>query len=235
MATASVKNWTEFQHYKNRCPPWIKLQKSILDNFEFACLPIASKALAPLLWLLASESMDGSVRIDAEWLSFRLRFTVQDIRAGITPLIEKGFLTVASDVLAECLQDACLEGEGEGETEKKADAIAPAPSVSEKPKKPKSAAVTITTWLASLGDADAIPANDPIFDYAEKAGISPDFLTLSWLRFVETHKENGKRQASWPATYRNAVRSNWYKLWWFTPTGECQLTTTGEQARRVAA
>lgn len=117
MTVATVKKWADFQHYKNRCPPWIKLQKSILDDFEFACLPLASKALAPLLWLLASESMDGSVRIDPEWLAFRLRFTTADIEAGIKPLIDKGFLIVASDALAPRLQDACLEGEGEGETE----------------------------------------------------------------------------------------------------------------------
>lgn len=117
MTTAVVKKWADFQHYKNRCPPWIKLQKSILDDFEYACLPIASKALAPLLWLLASESMDGSVRIDADWLAFRLRFSVSDIHAGITPLIDKGFLVLASGTLAPCLHDACLEGEAEAEGE----------------------------------------------------------------------------------------------------------------------
>jgi hypothetical protein len=117
MAIAHVKNWSEFQHYKNRCPPWIKLRKSILDDFEFSCLPIASKAIAPLLWLLASESMDGAVRIDADWLAFRLRFSIADVNAGLSPLIEKGFLILASGALAPCLRDACLEGEGEGEAE----------------------------------------------------------------------------------------------------------------------
>lgn len=110
---AKVKKWADFQHYKNRCPPWIKLQKSILDDYDFACLPIASKALAPLIWLLASESMDGEVCIDPQWLSFRLRFSLDDVKKGLTPLIEKGFLIVASEVLADCLQDACLEGEAE--------------------------------------------------------------------------------------------------------------------------
>lgn len=112
---ARVKKWADFQHYKNRCPPWIKLQKSILDDFDFACLPVASKALAPLIWLLASESMDGEVCIDPQWLSFRLRFSLDDVKKGLTPLIEKGFLVLDSGVLAECLHDACLEGEGEGE------------------------------------------------------------------------------------------------------------------------
>lgn len=140
MATfAKVKKWGEFQHYKNRNPPWIKLQKSTLDDFDFACLPLASKALAPLLWLLASESQDGTVRIDPDWLAFRLRFTEADVVAGLTPLIDKGFLICASDVLAPCLQDACLETEGEAETEGENTLSAsadPSESADEKPKPP---------------------------------------------------------------------------------------------------
>jgi hypothetical protein len=109
MATAVVKKWADFQHYKNRCPPWIKLQKSILDDFDFACLPIASKALAPLLWLLASESVNGEVCIDSDFLTFRLRWSADDIAVGIEGLISKGFLIVASDALAERKQSARLE------------------------------------------------------------------------------------------------------------------------------
>jgi hypothetical protein len=120
--------------------------------------------------------------------------------------------------------------------QKKADATASAPVDPEKPAKPKTQAVTIATWLASVGDADAIPADDPIFDYAERVGIPPDYLTLSWLRFVEDHRAKAKRQKDWPATYRNAVRGNWYGIWFIKPeTGECVLTTKGEQARRALA
>lgn len=118
MVMAQVKNWAEFQHYKNRCPPWIKLQKNLLDNYDFACLPLASKALAPLLWLLASESLDGQVCIDSDFLTFRLRWSEGDIAVGIEGLVSKGFITVASGVLAECKQSARLERErGETETE----------------------------------------------------------------------------------------------------------------------
>ena len=28
-------NWGELQHYKDRSPPWIKLHKKLLDNFEW--------------------------------------------------------------------------------------------------------------------------------------------------------------------------------------------------------
>ena len=118
MTIATVKKWADFQHYKNRCPPWIKLQKSILDDYDFACLPIASKALAPLIWLLASEAIDGQVCIDSDFLTFRLRWTADDIAVGLEALISKGFLIVASDALAERKQSARLEEIEESREEK---------------------------------------------------------------------------------------------------------------------
>jgi hypothetical protein len=115
------KNWAEFQHYRNRRPPWIKLHRAILDDFDFCCLPLASKALAPLLWLLAADETDGTLPADAERIAHRLRWTVQDVSAGLKPLIEKGFMILASGVLAECKQVASAETEGETETEREGD------------------------------------------------------------------------------------------------------------------
>lgn len=112
--------------------------------------------------------------------------------------------------------------------------IPPATAAGSAPDKKKSGAVEITTWLASLGDADAIPADDPIYTYAEQVGIPDAFLLLSWHSFREAYTSSKKKQSDFPKTYRNAVKGNWYKLWWFTPEGECKLTTPGEQARRAA-
>jgi hypothetical protein len=103
------------------------------------------------------------------------------------------------------------------------------------PKSASGKAIEIDTWLSSLGDTDAVPATDPIFDYAEKAGIPLDFLAMSWKRFVDDMRERKTRKRNWVAHYRNAVRGNWFKLWWFTPEGDCRLTTVGEQERRAAA
>lgn len=116
--------------------------------------------------------------------------------------------------------------------------IPPADAAGSAPSDPKPKAKrppTITEWLGSLGDADAIPANDPVYAYAEKAGIPDDFLLLSWAEFKSAYTASGKRQKDFPATYRNAVKGNWYKLWWITPDGEYRLTTAGEQAKRAQA
>lgn len=111
------KNWAVFQHYKDRCPPWIKLHRDLLNDRVFMCLPLASKALAPLLWLLASESKDGTFDGSLDELVFRLHITPKDYQDGVKPLIDKGFFVVASGVLADCYQDAIPEREREGETE----------------------------------------------------------------------------------------------------------------------
>ena len=113
------KNWLVFQHYKDRSPPWIKLHRDLLNNRDFITLPLASKALAPLLWLLASEHKNGVFDATTEELAFRLRMSEKEVEAGIKPLIQKGFFLDASTMLAPRLQDAIPERETETETERK--------------------------------------------------------------------------------------------------------------------
>lgn len=102
MQTLTPKNWGEFQHYKDRSPSWIKLHKKILDDYKFHCLPLASKALAPMLWLLASEYEQGEIEFNTEELAFRLRMKPQEFTEAVKPLIEFGFFNLKG----ECLQDA---------------------------------------------------------------------------------------------------------------------------------
>ena len=111
------KNWVSFQHYKHRSPPWIKFHRSILNDRNYSSLPLASKALAPLMWLLASESKDGTFDGSLDELVFRLHITPKDYQDGVKPLIDKGFFIVASGVLAECKQVAIPERETEKEIE----------------------------------------------------------------------------------------------------------------------
>lgn len=109
-------NWAELQHYKDRAPPWIKLHKKLLDNFDFQSLPVASRALAPMLWLLASEHEKGVIDATPEKLAFRLRMKESEVKDALKPLIDKDFFSVVqvdSSVLAKVGRDARPETEAE--------------------------------------------------------------------------------------------------------------------------
>jgi len=223
--TITPKGWDSFQHYKDRKPSWIKLHRDLLDNYEFHLLPVASKALAPCLWLLASEYEGGEIPADWRLIAFRLRMSPEEVESSVTPLIDKGFF-IASDLLADCKQSACLEKEREKEKEREEEPVSVA-----KPKRQKTKETTLTDWLTALGDEDAIAADDPIMVETEAAGVPAEFMALAWQVFKRDWAN--KRQKDWRATFRNAIRGNWLKIWWFDQaTEQCRLTTAGEQARR---
>jgi hypothetical protein len=82
--TISIKGWSNFQHFKDRRPPWIKLYRELLDDVEWHELdPKAAKALV-MLWLIASE--DEGRLPDAKTLAFRLRISVSDVKSLIIKL-----------------------------------------------------------------------------------------------------------------------------------------------------
>jgi hypothetical protein len=101
----------------------------------------------------------------------------------------------------------------------------------DKPAAKATAAIGISKFLENCKETgdDPIPETDPIFTYTSEAKIPDDFLHLYWLEFVERNKESGKRYKDWRSAFRNAVRGNWYKLWWLD--GESYLlSTNGKQA-----
>lgn len=100
------KNWREFQHYhggkngKGR-PPWIKLHHKILDDKDFQTLPVSSRALAPMLWLMAADTPAGTIlTADIAW---RLRMTDKQVEEALNPLLEKSFFEVVDDVPRQVL------------------------------------------------------------------------------------------------------------------------------------
>lgn len=114
------KNWSDFQHYHGRRPPWIKLHRKLLDDYDFCCLPLASRALAPMLWLIASEFENGTILLDSKALAFRLRVSEKELIDALTPLVHKGFFLRtdnASNLLAAHKQNGVSEREIEEEKE----------------------------------------------------------------------------------------------------------------------
>ena len=121
MTRLRVKNWSAFQHYRHRRPPWIKLHRGLLDDFAWHRLPEASRALGPMLWLLASEGPDGAILDDRETIAFRLHVSRDKVDEALAPLIGAGFLIeehAAGEPLAARAQAADSESESEKESEK---------------------------------------------------------------------------------------------------------------------
>ena len=90
MRWLSVKGWREFQHYSNRSPPWIKLHRAILDDYEFAELADNQKAHLMLIWVLASQN-DGRVPDNARWIESRTNCRGIDLQV----FVDAGFLVEA--------------------------------------------------------------------------------------------------------------------------------------------
>ncbi len=121
------KNWKSFQHYKERTPSWIKLHKGLLTDFEFVRLPIASRALAPMLWLLASEYEGGAIDASLEKIAFRVHLRIDELQEALTPLIDAGFFE-ASEVLPKPLAGCLPRGEDIGKRKRKEDIRSASPS-----------------------------------------------------------------------------------------------------------
>jgi len=102
-------NWESHQSYKDRKPPWIRLHKSLLDNYEYQSMSVEARALLPMLWLLASEHKDpcsGLVTDSLRKISFRLRADIDALTKALQEIIKAGFF--------EILDQDNLDGNTEG-------------------------------------------------------------------------------------------------------------------------
>jgi len=93
MKYLKVKNWTQFQHYKDRNPPWVKFHFEILASQDWVMLADASKLLACVCMLVASRH-DGKVPNDPAYIK---RVAYLDVMPDLQPLIDCGFLEVLAD------------------------------------------------------------------------------------------------------------------------------------------
>lgn len=98
-----IKNWENFQHYRDRNPPWIKLHRRLLNDREFFNLDGDCVKTLVLLWMLAAETTGGELPA-IEDIAFRLRLDSKVLACQITKL-NHWLIADASDMLADCLQD----------------------------------------------------------------------------------------------------------------------------------
>ena len=89
----SVKGWEDFQHYKDRNPPWIKLHNHLLDDYEFECLGDAAKGHLLCIWMLASRTKN-EMPYDEKWITKKIGAST---KVNLESLVNAGFLIVEHD------------------------------------------------------------------------------------------------------------------------------------------
>lgn len=173
-----IKNWHDYQHYKDRCPPWIKLHHSLLTNEVWVMGNDACRVLVVACMLLAArnDKNDGTFNGDPEYLK---RFAYLNTKPDFKLLLDNGFIELVQDAstpLAECNTEQSRE-----ETEQRR---------AEKRQRP----------LALPNDY--IP-KDSHFELASKEGVD---LHREIEVFRDHWIGNGEKRTNWDSTLNNWIR-----------------------------
>jgi hypothetical protein len=95
--------------------------------------------------------------------------------------------------------------------------------------------VTFNAWIKQIkaSGEKAISDYQPVWVYAEKIGLPGEWIDIAWITFKERYANDaayqGKMYLDWRQVFLNAVKDNWFKLW-FVKDGQFNLTTQGHQA-----
>lgn len=122
-----IKNWSSHQSYKDRKPPWIRFHRSMLDNYKYQTMSADSRALLPMLWLLACEDDDptsGLIRASYEEITFRLRLCNDTVTKCVQEIQEAGFIECIETVKNRN-ETVTPETETEAETETETESRCP--------------------------------------------------------------------------------------------------------------
>ena len=178
-----VKDWSKFQHFKDRKPPWIKLYRDLLDDLEWHELdPLAAKALVAI-WLIASEN-DGCLP-DTKKLAFRLRLTEKQTISIVSQL---SHWLIQDDItmISDRYQDDSLEKEKETEIEKE----------TEREARPRATRLN-PNWQPSIEEQD----------FARQLGIDPYTEADRFRDYWTAQAGQRATKANWTATWRNWCRN----------------------------
>lgn len=121
MKMLQVKNWSQFQHYGDRDPVWVKLYLSLLDDYGFAKLTDAERGQLVMIWLLAARTK-GTIPHDAKWVAQRISCTG---KLRLQRFVDVGFLVAvdsdqnSSNPLEESETIATLEKRRDREEKKR--------------------------------------------------------------------------------------------------------------------
>ncbi len=117
MMIYAIKNFSKFQHFKDRTPPWIKLYRDILDDPDWHDLQAEAAKVLVMLWVIASEDETKRGMLPEEKkLAFRLRLSEKNLRIILSQL--KNFLIqVDINAISKRYQDVSVADESQTATD----------------------------------------------------------------------------------------------------------------------
>lgn len=104
-----------------------------------------------------------------------------------------------------------------------------------KKRRSRSIEKTFSQWITVVRESGEKPISDylPVWDYCEGIGLPAEFVEIAWLKFRDRYSSDAnftaKRYADWRRVFLNAVRDNWFRLW-YRDGQSFLLTTAGHQA-----
>jgi len=187
-----VKNWSKYQSYKDRKPPWIRFHRSIIDDPTFQRMSSDARAILPMLWLLACEDDDpvsGLIRMSYEDIAWRLRLDLKIIKSAIQEVQVSGFIECIESV-TETLQDSNSGVSPETETETETDIWFdefwknyPSRSPHPNPKKPAKQKFELAIKNKKATPDEIIEGAKRYASYVKANKSEPQYVaqTVSWL------------------------------------------------------
>jgi hypothetical protein len=91
--------------------------------------------------------------------------------------------------------------------------------------RPKSGQTTLETYIQNCkaNNAKPVPDGHNVRAWANDVGITIEMLQIAWIefrrRYTESEKGKGKKYKDWPGHFANAVKANWFGVWFIDDSG----------------
>lgn len=113
-----IKNWEEFQHYKDRSPPWIKLHRTMLTSRTWVTASDSERVLAIACMLVAADT-NNKIPCDAEYIK---RVAYLNEEPNFAALVNRDFIELVDEngkVLADASAPQAKRTKSNTEAEKR--------------------------------------------------------------------------------------------------------------------
>ncbi len=191
------KDWSDYQHYKDRKPQWIKLHRDLLNDYSYSLVRIGTKATLPLLWLLSCEYEDGVIDATLEEISFRIHIDANTVQKALDEIFIAGWYSLVQN------GTDCYPRE-----EKRREDIARAKEY----KKDKDFSLDRITFIDDIGEEYLKALEAFLNEYIDDLSLrrvnakSPIGEPMSYEGFLIALRSAGKKYKNYVATYKNWER-----------------------------